>query len=95
MYSGSEGRSSNNTSNSTSNGYSTLDDGILRVYQGGGGEGREDASPAGNELRFQVIPHLSYDDVTCSLAQFAKYKTKTHSHHSHKNDTYGLHSEDQ
>ena len=94
---GSEGRSSNNTSNSTSNGFSTLDDGILRVYQGGGGggEGREDASPAGNELRFQVIPHLSYDDVTCSLAQFAKYKTRTHSHHSHKNDTYGLHSEDQ
>ena len=32
----SEGRSSNNTSNSTSNGYSTLDDGILRVYQGWG-----------------------------------------------------------
>ena len=63
MYSGSEGRSSNNTSNSTSNGYSTLDDGILRVYQAGGG-GREDASQAGNELRFQVIPHLSYDDVT-------------------------------
>ncbi len=68
---------------------------VYCVYIKGGGEGREDASPAGNELRFQVIPHLSYDDVTCSLAQFAKYKTRTHSHHSHKNDTYGLHSEDQ
>ena len=58
MYSGSEGRSSNNTSNSTSNGYSTLDDGILRVYQGGGGGGVKRDETGGRRGRTRHQPEI-------------------------------------